>query len=265
MLEATVGELLERRQACTVGSAGPFPDVPWLLAWRLGLRRGGGLVVRGSGPHLLAQGEHVEQAANGLVWFPLFSIRRRLLNRFYDFWGLPASLADWSAGLFLVFWHAWLGDGGWAGGRVFPFPQHAHFCNRHRPCRSSGVQEAMAQRREPEQTAQAFFQLNAGETRADPLPGAWAGRHTDAGLPPDLRQDLPEIRLLHVHGQPPFLDHDMKPLRCTPLARVLCWQSFPLGPGSRERDEEAEQTCYEANEPVSFGSVMSILHPICSL
>jgi hypothetical protein len=32
MLAATVGELLDRRQACTVGSAGPLPDVDWLLA-----------------------------------------------------------------------------------------------------------------------------------------------------------------------------------------------------------------------------------------
>jgi hypothetical protein len=32
MLAVTVGELLERPQACTVGSAGPLPDVPWLLA-----------------------------------------------------------------------------------------------------------------------------------------------------------------------------------------------------------------------------------------
>jgi hypothetical protein len=98
----------------------------------------------------------------------------------------------------------------------------------------------MTQRREPQQTAQAFFQLNAGETRADLLPSARAGRHPDAGLPPDLRQDLPEIRLLHVHGQPPFLDHDMKPLRCPPLARVLCRQSFPLGPSDRAQGEEAE-------------------------
>lgn len=86
MLEATVGELLERRQACTVGSAGPFPDVPWLLAWRLGLRRGGGLVVRGSGPHLLAQGEHVEQAANGLAWFRPARIRRGLRSGLHDVW-----------------------------------------------------------------------------------------------------------------------------------------------------------------------------------
>src|SRR4051812_47703664 len=90
MRAATVGELLERRQACTVGSAGPLPDVAWLLAWRLGLRRGGGVVVRGSGPQLLALGEHVEQAADGLVWFALFSIRRWLLNRCDDVWGLPS-------------------------------------------------------------------------------------------------------------------------------------------------------------------------------
>jgi hypothetical protein len=108
---------------------------------------------------------------------------------------------------------------------------------------------------EPQQTAESFFQPNAGETGADPLPGAGAGDHTDAGLPSDLRQDLPEICLLQVHGQPPFLDHDMKPLRCPLLARVLCLPSSPLGPGARAR-EEAEQTGYEADEPVSFGSVI---------
>ena len=122
----------------------------------------------------------------------------------------------------------------------------------------------MTQSREPQQTAESFFQLNAGETCADPLPGARAGNHMDAGLPPDLCQDLPEIRLLQVHGQSPFLDDDIKPLRCPPLARVLCLPSFPLGLGARAR-EEAEQTGYEADEPVSFGSVIEMCHCMCSL
>jgi hypothetical protein len=164
----------------------------------------------------------------------------------------------------LVFFQARLDDGGWAGGRVFPFPQHAQCCNRHGPCRSFRIQKDMTQRREPQQTAESFCQLNAGETRADPLPGAWAGRYTDAGLPPDLRQDRPEIRLLHVHGQPPFLDSNIKPLRCTPLARVLCWPSCPLGPGSRAREEE-EKSCQYADNPVSFVSVIEIRHYLCSL
>jgi hypothetical protein len=33
MVAATVGELLEWRQACPVGSAGALPNVPWLLVW----------------------------------------------------------------------------------------------------------------------------------------------------------------------------------------------------------------------------------------
>jgi hypothetical protein len=94
MVAATVGDLLERRQACTVGSAGSLPDVPWLLAWRIGLKRGGGLVVSGFASHLLAEFEHFPEAASDLAGFPLFSIRRWLLNRFYDSWGLPSSLAD---------------------------------------------------------------------------------------------------------------------------------------------------------------------------
>jgi hypothetical protein len=228
---------------------------PLCVALLRGLIRGGFLAFIGFASHLLAECEHLPEAASDLAWFPLFSIRHRLLNRFYDSWGLPSSLADWNAGVLLVFFQARLDAGCRAGGRVLPFPHHAQFCNRHRPCRSSGIQEAMTQGREPQQTAESFFQLNACETRADPLPEAGAGDHTDAGLPSDLRQDLPEICLLQVHGQPPFLDHDMKPLRCPLLARVLCLPSSPLGPGARAR-EEAEQTGYEADEPVSFGSVI---------
>jgi hypothetical protein len=42
-------------------------------------------------------------------------------------------------------------------------------------------------------------------------------------------------------------------------------QSFPLGPGSRARDEEDEKTCDYAEDPVSFVLVMSIRHHMCSL
>jgi hypothetical protein len=57
----------------------------------------------------------------------------------------------------------------------------------------------MTQGREPQQPAEAFFQLHVGELRADPFPGARAGGDANACLLPDLRQDLSQIRRLHVH------------------------------------------------------------------
>jgi hypothetical protein len=48
----------------------------------------------------------------------------------------------------------------------------------------------MIQGGESQQTAESFFQLFAVETRADPLTGARAGGDADAGLLPNLRQDL---------------------------------------------------------------------------
>jgi len=57
----------------------------------------------------------------------------------------------------------------------------------------------MTQGRQPQQPAEAFFQLHVGELRTDPFPGARAGGDANAGLLPDLRQDLSQIRRLHVH------------------------------------------------------------------
>jgi hypothetical protein len=45
----------------------------------------------------------------------------------------------------------------------------------------------MIQGRQPQQAAEALFQLHASELRADPFAGARAGRDADAGLLPDLR------------------------------------------------------------------------------
>jgi hypothetical protein len=119
------------------------------------------------------------------------------------------------------------------------------------------MQEDMTQGRQPQQTAEAVFELHAGELRTDPFPGAWAGDHADIGLPPDLRQNLAQIGLLHIHRQPPFLDHDLKPLPHIALARVLRLRSFPLGPGSRAGDKQEEKTRQDAADPVSCGSVIS--------
>jgi hypothetical protein len=45
----------------------------------------------------------------------------------------------------------------------------------------------MIQGGQPQQSAEPLFQLHAGETRADLLPGARACGDTHAGLLPDLR------------------------------------------------------------------------------
>ena len=105
--------------ACKPSSA------PLLIALWRGLIQGGFWACSGFASHLLAEFEHVPKAVSDLTWLPLFSIRRGLLNRFYDSWGVPSSLADWRASMLLVLFHARLDAGCWAGGRVFPFPHHA--------------------------------------------------------------------------------------------------------------------------------------------
>jgi hypothetical protein len=121
----------------------------------------------------------------------------------------------------------------------------------------------MAQGGEPQQPAEPCFQLDAGETRADAFPSAWAKDHTDAALPSDLRQDLPEVRLLHVHGQLPVLDHDDLSFRGAPRACGLGVPPCLLGPGARARDEQ-EKSCRDADGPVSCTSALSIRHDMRS-
>ncbi len=98
----------------------------------------------------------------------------------------------------------------------------------------------MTQRGQPQQTAEAFLDLHACEPRADSRSDPRARDYTDIGLPPDLRQHLAQIRLLHVHGQSSVSNHNLKPRRAMPLPRVLSWQPCSLGPRPCAEDEEAE-------------------------
>ena len=108
----------------------------------------------------------------------------------------------------------------------------------------------MTQGRQPQQTAESFFQLNACETRADPFPALG---------PEDIRmlacrpicvktsQDPPpaSLRTVALLGQRREAPSLHSSGACPPLA------VFSLGPGSRARDEEDEKTCDYAEDPVS--------------